>query len=304
MKALAAAAILAALAGSAASAQTQVKPVIEGKREVLRLDDLAIPKRWSTSECTVTEASDLKANSRPTLHMHIDVDYYHGEPGYLIGWPRATLALHKPAETRWAEYESFEFMLMAKMSRAIPPKTVVCLNVFCPDNSRAFNKFFTRLKLGEWIPVSVPITDIPNLQELTGIGFWISKSDYLHLDKVDFYAGDFRLVRSTELRLRALAMKTPVVYQDFGELKFEADVLGPKPEIARGLPVAVRQRDKVVLRETLPVVPGKQVLTVDISGLKLEPGDCSLAAFEDDPQRKLSAGFRLVESPWVTEDKK
>jgi hypothetical protein len=278
--------------------------VIEARRELLYLDDLANPKRWTPAEASVEVSPEVQADGHPALRLHIDVDHHKGEPNYPIGWPRMSASLRKPAETDWTAYETFEFMLMANMSRATAPKDTISFRASCPDKSNTFYRSFTSLKLNEWIPVSIPIGDIPNVKDVVSIGFHISESNYKDGDKLDFYIGGFRLARSTELGLRGMAVRTPVVYQGVGQLKVDLDVLGPAAKVVRGLPLTVRQGDKLIRQETLPIASGKQTLFIDISELKLEPGNYTLVALPDDPERKMAGEFRVVEAPWPAGEKK
>jgi len=300
MRIMTLAVVLAACGAVEARAQEQNKPALEGAREVLYLNDLANPDRWSPTDCMVAQSAEPKVAGRPTLCLHMDVGASNGEEGGPSGRPRISLALQKPGETAWAEYETLEFMLMARMSRAVAPKDVLMFRVSCPDRSHTYNHNFPNIKLGEWIPVTIPVADIPNIQELAGIAFSVPEGNYASGDKVDFYISSFRLARSTELGLRRLVVKTPVVYQGVGKLEVDMDVLGPKAKAAAGLPIAVCQGGKVIRRETLPVVPARQTRFIDLRELKLQPGNYALVAFEDDPARKISGDFRVVESPWPT----
>ena len=282
---------------AAVGAEDAPKITLEGKQEVLCLDGLADPKRWAPAECTVEASRDLKAEDRATLHVHIPVDHLGGEKKYPIGWPRIYLNLQE-AEKRWAEFERFEFLVHAKMSRKTPPKDVLNLQIHCPKRPRVLNRNLAEIQLGRWVRVSIPTRRIPHVADVARLGLNIAESNYAHGDKLDFYFGAFRLVRSAELCVTSMDVRSKVMFEGQAGLKVEADVGGPPEKVGKGLPLTLRQGKRVLGRWTLPVKAGLQTLEIDISKLKLPPGTYTLAAFDDDAQRRKTGAFRVVESPW------
>lgn len=271
---------------------------VEGKLQVLHLDALADPARWEPAECTVTASQKLKADGRPTLHMHIPVDYRGGEKKYPVGWPRMYLNLKKPEETGWAEFERFEFLIRATMSRPAPPKRVLNLQIHCPDKRNALNRNLAEIRLGQWIRVSIPIRSIKNVEDVARLGLNISESDYRHGDVLDFRIGAFRIVRAAEFGLASLTVKTRIVYRDQPRLEVELEAVGPPGKVARGLPLAVYRDKRLVHRESQHVRRGVQTLGLDLSKAKLEVGRYTLIAFDQAPDQRIEAAFRIVESPW------
>jgi len=283
---------------AAADAQRAPKTVLQGKEEILFLDDLANPKRWTQAECTVIASKELKAEGRPTVHVHIPVDHHGGEEKYPIGWPRIYCRLRKPAETNWIAFDRVEFLIYAKMSRPKLPKRPLNFQIRCPDKKRATYRGLAEMKLGKWVRISIPLGKIPHLEDLANIGFNISESDYKDKDLLDFYIGGFRLVRSAECRLTEMTIKTRAMFRDQPELKVGLDVVGPPKHVSRGVPFTIRRGKEILRQEMLPVRRGYQTLAMDIAELKLEPGEYALTAFEHDPDRKTSGTFRVVEGPW------
>ncbi|MBM4037164.1 MAG: hypothetical protein FJ290_01505 [Planctomycetes bacterium] len=290
-------AVLSLLAGAARGGQT----VMEGKLEVLHLHGLADPTRWGPSECTVEASKTLRAEGHPTLHLHIPVDHHGGEKNYPIGWPRMYLDLRKPDETGWGEFERFEFLIHATMSRPAPPRKVLNLQIHCPDRNNALNRNLEEIRLGEWARVSIPIRSIKDVEQVAKLGLNISESDYRHGDVLDFHIGAFRLVRAAEFGLASLKATTPVIYRDDARLTVEFETVGPPGKVARGLPLALYERDRLLHRETHPVARGVQTLVLDLRGLRLAVGRYSLVAFDEAPERRVAAEFRVVESPWETQ---
>jgi len=272
--------------------------VTEGKLQVLYLDGLGDPARWGPAECTVEAADKLKADGRPTLHLHIPVDHHGGEAKYPIGWPRMYLNLKKPDETGWADFERFEFLIHATMSRPTPPKSALNLQIQCPDKRNALHHNLAEIQLGKWARVSIPIRSIKDVEQVARLGFNISESNYKHGDVLDFHIGGFRLARAAEFGVASLRVTAPVIYRDRPRLSVELEAVGPAGKVARGLPLAVYQDKHLVHRETLPVRRGVQTLGLDLGEAKLEVGRYALVAFDEAPEQRIEAPFRVVESPW------
>lgn len=286
------------LTALSAAAQAAPEVVVEGKNEVLYLDDLGKPSRWGPSECTVTASKTRKADGRPTLRIDMPVDHHGGEKRYPIGWPRLYAKLRKPTETQWGAFERFEFLLYATMSRAKPPTQVATFHILCPDRRHATYHRFRKIKLGEWIRVSVPVAKIKDLRNLQRLGFNISESNYKHGDKLRFFLGGFRLVRPKDFELRGMKVRNAVLYQGQPTLKVDLVLAGPPVSIHRALPLTVLRGKERLRVESLPVKVGAQTLEVDIRELKLKPGTYTLTAYDDNPKLRKTARFRVLETPW------
>ncbi|NQT54009.1 hypothetical protein HQ576_18285 [bacterium] len=276
--------------------------VVEGKLQVLYLDALGDPARWGPAECAVAAEEKLKADGHPTVHMHIPVDHRGGEKKYPIGWPRMYLNLKKPGETGWADFERFEFLIHATMSRPEPPRNALNLQIHCPDKHNALYHNLEEIRLGQWARVSIPIRTIKDIEQVARLGLNISESDYKHGDVLDFRIGGFRLVRAAEFGLASLRVAAPVVYRDRPRLAVEVEAVGPPGKVGQGLPLAVCQGKRRLHKETQQVKRGVQTLRLDLSGAKLAVGRYELVAFDEVPDRRVAAPFRVVESPW--EEKK
>ena len=272
--------------------------VTEGKLQALVLDGLGDPARWGPAECTVKASEKLKAEGRPTLHLHIPVDHHGGEAKYPIGWPRMYLNLKKPAETGWTEFERFEFLIHAAMSRPTLPRQALNLQIQCPDKHNALHHNLAEIQLGKWARVAIPIRSIKDVEQVARLGLNISESNYKHGDKLDFHIGGFRLVRAAEFGLASMRVTAPVVYRDRPRLTVELEAVGPPGKVARGLPLAVYLGKRLIHRETQPVRRGVQTLGLDLSKAKLEVGRYTLVAFDQAPEQRIEAAFRVVESPW------
>ena len=282
-----------------ALAQDDPATVFRDHEEILHLDCLARPSRWGPSECTVTESIDLRADGRPTLHMHIPVDHHGGEKKYPIGWPRMYCELRQPVETEWRAFDRLQFEVYAKMSRPALPQSPLNFQMLCPDRHQAHYRNLAELELDKWVTIDIPLAKLEHLGSLARLGLNISESSYKHADVLDFFVGGFRLLRSAQCALTAMKIGTPALYQDAGELVVELEVVGPPERVSRGIPFTVRQMDRDLRRETLSVRRGHQVLRLDIAELELEPGEYTLVAFEADAKRTRSGAFRVVKTPWA-----
>ena len=271
--------------------------VREGADEVLHLDGLAEAKRWGPAECTVAASKGLKAAGRATVHLHIPVDHKGGEKAYPIGWPRMYLDL-RPGEKGWKDFERFEFMVHATMTRPKPPKRVINLQVQCPDRQRNNNRNLSEIRLGKWTLVSIPISEIRHVENVARLGLNISESDYRHGEKLDFHFGAFRLARAAEFALAGLAVRSRVMYADRPTLKLDLHVVGPPGEVGKGLPLTVRRGKAAIHTEKVAVKRGVQTVRIDLAKAKPVPGTYTVAAFDGDAKRRKAATFRVVESPW------
>ena len=290
-------AVVAVALGGGGALAAGPKVVRDGADEVLYLDDLANPKRWGPAECTLAVSKQRPPSGRGALHVHIPVDHHAGEKNYPIGWPRLYLNLTGD-EKPWTDFERFEFMVHATMTREKPPKQVLNLQVQCPDRQRTYRQNLPEIRLGQWVRVSVPLREVKNVADVARLGFNISESDYRHGEKLDFRFGAFRLARAAEFGLARLDVRSRVMYADRPTLKLVLDVVGPQRKIGKGVPLTIRRAGKAVHQQAVPVTRGIQTVWIDLAKARLEPGTYTVAAFAADAAREKTASFRVVESPW------
>ena len=284
-------ACLVALAGAAAAAEI----VREGDMEVLRLESLGRPARWRAIECRVEASETLKARGAPTVRVHIPIDFHAGEKKYPIGWPRFNRVL-SGAEGNWKGFERFEFLIYTKLSR--PKLPGVPLSFTARGVGGGYRQVLTKLRLNRWTGISIPVQAVKDKLPMERLYFNISESRYKHGDKLDFYLGGWRLVRSAVAKVASMDIRTPVVYTGGGALRVRLDVVGPPEGVSRGVPLTIAKDGKAIRRETLPAKKGMQTLDIDVSELKLAPGEYRLIAFEKAPSKRKSGVFRVVEGPW------
>ena len=173
-------------------ARVWAQPATKPAEPVRRLDSLAAPNRWRPSEMTLNIAKLPLAKRRPTLHVHIDVD--HENPvDQPIGWPRMYLNF-KREEMKWAEFDRFEFQVLARSTRPERKSMSAVIMVMCPNKNTGADLSIQIPKLETWTRVSIPIKSIRNLEKLGSLLFYIAEKQYEHGEKLDFFLGDFRLV--------------------------------------------------------------------------------------------------------------
>ncbi len=272
--------------------------VFEGKNEVLYLDHWASPDKWRASECALTVSKERLADGRPTLHMHVPVDFHAGQKNYPVGWPRIDLPTREPWEKDWTNFDRLEFSVYTEMSRAKPLKTPISLLLYCPAKTRTWRRDLHELKLGQWVKYSLPISRMQYVENVGTVKFSTSESSYKHGDQLHFHIGGFRFVRSAECDLVSLTAKTGVVFQGQPSIDVEIDVVGVPKGISRAVPFTIHQGRKIIRHETIPVRRGRYVLAIDIHELKLQPGVYTLTAFGEDAEKTKSVTFRVVPNPW------
>ena len=267
---------------------------VQDMEEYLYLDTLADPAQWQPTEAEARSAGDV--NGHPALTFHIDVDHHAGEPKYPIGWPR--MYMRKPNDIPWKDYDKFEFKIHTKASsNTIPARTFSLKFTGQPKTSIDIGFSPKQLKLNEWVPFSMPTNKIAEITTFASCVFFISESNYPDKEVLDFTFAEMRLVRSSYCKITEMQTQG-VRYTATPTLPVKLTVYGPASDGARGIPFQIACGDKVLRLETLPVVRGTQTLQMDISELNLANGDYTLTAFPDNPDRKLTVSFKVIDSPF------
>jgi len=164
------------------------------REEVRYLDSMALAGRWTTGEITVKSSKDLLANNRPTLYATFTADLTKPE-NLPIGYPRMYLQLESE-EKGWEKYDRFEFDLYGRSSLPRPGGIPAVFTVMCPDKKTGASLTIRIAKPNEWMTVSIPISSIGNLSRLGSLNFYCGEKHFKTGEKVEFFLGNFRLVRS------------------------------------------------------------------------------------------------------------
>ena len=205
---------------------------VAGREEVLYLDSLGSPDRWRPRELEVNASRKVLAEGRPTLHVHVDVD--HTSPKeYPIGWPRMYLGIDGTMRTWWREFDRFELLVLARMSRpqALTERQSLgshaSLTFLCRNKKNATGARIDLATLDTWIRVSVPIASISKLSRMGTIGFYVGDKRYAHGDRIEFFLGAFRVVRPKSGEPTGVTLLTPVVSAARPRLRLQVQRDGP-----------------------------------------------------------------------------
>ena len=267
---------------------------VQDVEEYFYLDTFAAPDQWQPTEAEARSAAEV--NGHPAITFHIDVDHHAGEPKYPIGWPR--MYLRKPYDIPWKEYDKLEFKIFAKASsNTLPSRAVTFRFAGQPKISIEMGFGPKQLKLNDWTTFSMPLAKVAEATSLSTCGFFISESSYPDKEVLDFTIAEIRLVRSSYCKITEMETQG-IRYTTSPMLPVKITVFGPASDGARGVPFQIARGDKVLRLETLPVVRGTQTLQMDVSELNLTNGDYTLTAFPDNPDRKLTVAFKVIDSPF------
>ncbi|MBR4675008.1 MAG: hypothetical protein IKP00_11135 [Victivallales bacterium] len=267
---------------------------VQDVEEYFYLDNLASPDQWAPAESEARSADEV--NGHPALTFHVDVDHHAGEPKYPIGWPR--MYARKPNDFPWKDFDKFEFKIFTKTSsNVIPARAFAFRFAGKPKINIEIGFGSNQLKLNDWTTFSMPLAKVAEATSLSTCGFYISESNYPDKEILDFTFAEIRLVRSSYCKITEMETQG-VRYNTSPTLPVKITVFGPASDCARGVPFQIAQGEKVLRLETLPVVRGNQTLLMDISELNLANGDYTLTAFPDNPDRKLTVSFKVIESPF------
>lgn len=256
-------------------------------RQVLLLNQLAEPARWTTAECSVDTAPERRED-QPVLHLQIPIDHQGGEAKHPIGWPRIYFSARE-GESEWFAYDIFSFELYTEVSRPEMEQIPLSFAVFCGGKTYSEN---INARQGEWMRISIPCEKLPAPGRVTGLRVSISESSYQHLDVLDFKLGGFRLSRSPDCEITDLSVGIP--RRDNGlYLPVSMLVSGPGSDLPRGVPLQISQGEQVLRLETLPVRRGDFSFLLDLSELHLQPGEYTLTIFPGQSGSTLAQDFEL-----------
>ena len=270
--------------------------------ETLHLDAIAVPRRWSPAESSVTLAP-FKFSSRPVLKWTAPIDHFSGEKKYPVGWPRMYMnnfSRTKPAiPSDWSKWDFFEFDV--KMCLEGDPDNKNCIVTFMIASTHPrSNTSLRKMHDGELHSIKIPVSQITAPGKITSFGFSIAESNYKHGSKLTVHAGNFRLTRSSHCTIDKATMLTPAITGAAPSIKLRLHITGPGSDVARGVPfqLVYGKTNSVVREETLPVKRGDREVEIAIDELQLEPGNYTLNLFPADKTRKKSLSFKVLSSPY------
>ena len=253
--------------------------------------------QWSAAESTVKTSTAHVRSGSSVLHWHITVDHFAGEPQYPIGWPRANCSLREAAARDWSEWDYFQFWVYTDSTRAVLPREPVGLTLYTPEKPDVYNRPLTELKKGEWVHVRMPVSQIPHHQDVRGMQFHISESQYRHQDQLDLYVDEIALARYAEPMLLDFAPEAAVMFADEKQLALRFNLAGIKSGDRVEVVCELRKGGAAVARTVVEAERGPQRMTIDLSRAKPEAGDYDVVA-SGKGGAVAAARVRLVDSPW------
>ena len=271
------------------------------KNNTIIIESMTNPATWYVpdNEAKVSQAEINCPDGGKTLLMTVPVDYAAGQKGYPIGWPRMYFQKLKAEDADWSRWDSFEFMIMVKVSRPELRRPVCSLDI--GSRPKQWNKQIKLNAQGEWLRVTVPVSELKTkgvpVEKIPSIGISVAESDYADKDVIELLAGGFRLT-CAPLEIADFSITDPALAPGAKALRMNVTLNGPDAEVKRGVPLILRQKDKVIYDEQLSLKRGAQMYELDISKLNLAPGDYEISFFPDDAKLQKTASFKIVVEPW------
>ena len=133
--------------------------------ERLSLEDGSGADRWGAAEATATVSAEHARLGDTSLLFHIDVDHTTGQPDYPIGWPR--IHWKPPEELRdWSDWDFVQLVIHTGTSRESLPGKPIGFILHTPDRARQHNRQLTEVQPGETTTIAIPLSEIPNHENL------------------------------------------------------------------------------------------------------------------------------------------
>jgi len=256
-------------------------------------------RQWQATECTLESSIAHTRDGKPVLHWHVPVDYLHGEPKYLIGWPRITLVIKDPKDRDWNGWEYLQAWIYCDTTRdALPAAEPASLTVQSPDRAHAMHMTLSELAKGKWALISIPLSQLSGTGDVRMVQFNISESRYHHLDQVDFYIADLSLVRYAQPTILRLAAESQFAYCDDGYVPVRFELRGVAPGQTAQVACELLREGHVVAALTGKAAPGANRLAIDVSKAKLGEGEYELQARIGNTAAVVGPPIKLVQSPW------
>ncbi len=280
----------------------QVPSTVAGAQpSSLQLERMSNPSAWTIpdNEAAVTQSEVICPTGGKVLQMTVPVDYSKGQKAYPVGWPRMNCNKLTAVESNWQDYDNFEFMAKVKVSRSELRRPVCSLII--GTRPKQFDLQIKFNAQGEWLRVTVPVSELKEkgipVEKIPQVVFSVSESNYADKDVVELSLGGFRLTCAS-FAVAAFSIMDPALAPGAKAVKLNITANGQESEVRRGAPLILRQKDKILHREQLPLTKGAQVYELDISKLNLVPGDYEISLFPDDAKLQKIASFKIVGSAW------
>lgn len=261
------------------------------------LSDGNSAKSWSVAEGTMESASDTVKTAGPSLHWHVTVDHFAGEPNYPIGWPRVAWTL-KGEGCDWSGWDYLHCWIHVQTSRKTLPRVPAVLSIRQgASKSSPYMQVLSDLKKDEWLEVRVPISKLAEPSEVRALQFNIAEDQYHHQDTLDFHIDDLVLLRYAEPTLADFAAVSGVMFSDAKFVRASFTLSGVKPEESRRVSLQWKRAGQVLAKGEFDGKRGPQQFTLDLNRITLKPGEYELTGSVGGSAPVVSR-VSVIESPW------
>jgi hypothetical protein len=163
------------------------KPIEDQTKSLEGLFDLP----WRNSggkegELSIAEGQSPWGGRYFDFHVKID---HHNEGQYPLGWPSFEVQPKPPLD--FSGYDALQYWIRCDTQRtgAVPIRFILWT-----DGAGRINEPIEPLKAREWVLRTQRLRDVPALDKVDRIHFFLCESDYNHADELTFRVGGFRLV--------------------------------------------------------------------------------------------------------------
>ncbi|MGC9319296.1 MAG: hypothetical protein ACP5KN_14785, partial [Armatimonadota bacterium] len=129
----------------------------------------------------------------PFLRFHVRIDH-HNEGRYPLGWPAFQ---HQPATPLdFSEYDAIQYWIRCDSGLGHPATLRFILHTNSAegeDNGAVVNELIDPLPTDEWTLVTRRLDDVPDLERVSLVHFFLCENAYAHGDELTFEVGGFRL---------------------------------------------------------------------------------------------------------------
>ena len=276
----------------------------EPRMEKLSLPGGAQPEAWKAIESTEDASTDVvREGAGLSLHWHIPVDYFAGEPKYPVGWPRLILTL-TGADRDWTAWDGLHFWIHTRTSRPALPRVPAAFSIRTgPEGRVLLSRVLADLEKDRWTEVTIPFSPLapggvsPGW-DVRALQFNISEDHYRHGDTLDFYIADLSLRRHTVPTLSDFTPVNTLMFSDVRAVPVSFTLFGIKPGEQRPVTLRLRHEGAVLAEQVFAAGRGPQRFVLDVDKLTLMPGWHELEGSVEGGGADVTSRLRVIASPW------
>ncbi|MEA3402938.1 MAG: hypothetical protein U9R79_16985 [Armatimonadota bacterium] len=246
----------------------------------------------------------------PYLRFHVQIDHLN-EGRYPQGWPAFQHTPPQPLD--FSEYDAIQYWVRRDTEIDRPTTLRFILhtdNADGEDNGAVVNELIDPLPDDQWALVTRRLDEIPDLERVSLIHFFLCENAYAHGDEVTFEVGGFRLCK-LQRKLTTLPADEAAVALYVGERANSSDEIVILDEGARSLPVLLVWEtgsellvpaDTVLRLAFREVFSGKQSSLEMPLGEELAAGETGRVELVADLAQDLAPGYYSIIADLVGED--